>query len=279
MKQLKRTGPILCLLSLLVTVVATAQPITVEQTDFHGRKCLEIATPWATLYFENEPGVSGFKGVVDNEGNDWLQANYGWGDKGQEWRGFPNATDGNFGHASRDSKSVNRIVGPSSGEHVIIESENPTMTFRYHFFPTHGAIEVLKAEETYCFLWEGTTGGSVEEEDFFVLADGVKRHAKELNTVHDMSPEWVYFGDPKLEDMMLIGKYPDDDHMDENWRSFGIYELYSFGRTDRSQNWKRLLTGTEHTFVYTFLPRETSHDDVSKMANALLEKPFEPYAP
>lgn len=268
----------------ILTASASAQPITVKQTEFHGRQCLEITTPWATLYFENEPGVSGFKGVVDNEGNDWLQANYGlgymseWGFSG-EWRGFPNATAGDFGHASRDSGSVNRIVGPSSGEHVIIESENETMKFRYHFFPSHGAIEVLKAEDTYCFLWEGTTGGSVDPEDYFVLADGEKRYGGELNTVYDMSPEWVYFADPLLHDMMLIGKYPDDEHMDENWRAFHTYELFSFGRTDRRQNWQRLLTGTEHYFFYTFLPRETSHQDVTQIAEALLQNPYEPLPP
>ena len=278
--------PNFCILSTLAALclipgpIVTAQSISVKPTEFHGRKCLEITTPWATLYFENEPGVSGFKGVVDNEGNDWLQANYGlgymseWGFSG-EWRGFPNATDGNFGHASRESGSVNRIVGPSSGEHVIIESENDTMKFRYHFFPSHGAIEVLKAEDTYCFLWEGTTGGTVDPADYFVLADGVKRFGKDLNTVPDMSPEWVYFADPQLHDMMLIGKYPDDEHMDENWRDFRTYELFSFGRTDRRENWKRLLTGTDHYFVYTFLPRETPHEGVTNFIEALLNKPYE----
>lgn len=280
--------PAFCLLNFLVAhaseKVAANAVLKIESgIKLEGIPCYRVTTPWAVLYFENHEEASGFKGVFDPEGYDWLQANYGFGYVSKwgptwEWRGFPNATDDNFGHASRPSGSVNRII-KETDEHIILHSENATMAFHYHFFRSHGAIEVLRAETNYCFLWEGTTGGSCEEEDFVVFSDGIKRYLpSRKNLFIDIPDEWVYLGDPKRDHMLLLGKRPDDTLPDENWRDLRNYELISFGRGNGHNEppWgPRVLTGTDNFFVYTFIPRETSHAEITKVITALFENPFE----
>lgn len=165
---------------MVITVASegAAQDLTIDPVSWQGVNCYKVVTPWATLYFENNKGSSGFKSIIDRQGKDWLQAGYGWGNS-FDWRGFPNMTEGNFGHASRDSGSANTVEMNDPG-HVVIASKNKRMECKYHFFPSHGAIEVIRAHvKGYAFVWEGTNGGSVEPNaDFFVLSDGIKRFAK-----------------------------------------------------------------------------------------------------
>ena len=61
-----------------------------------------------TVYFEKDNGVSGFKSMIDHEGNDWIASYMPPGPNG-DFRGFPNSV-GNFGHAGRDSGSTTTIV-------------------------------------------------------------------------------------------------------------------------------------------------------------------------
>ena len=262
-----------------------AQDLKIESdVTFQGRNCFKITTPWSTLYFENDSGSSGFKGVFCPEGKDWISANYGFGysikgGHSSEWRGFPNATDGNFGHPSRSSNSTNTITKQEK-DHIIINSKNETMEFNYHFFLSHGAIEVIKAGEKYCFLWEGTNGGSCEQADFVCFSDGVKRYMTKTNYHDDIPDEWLYFGDPNLKNVFLMGMCPDDKLYDENWRDVKNYEVYSFGRGHGSSSppWgPRTLTGSQNYLVYTFVERTNSQKEIKTLMNGLLAKPYESY--
>jgi hypothetical protein len=254
-----------------VCLSAARAQLNISRVTYGGAQCWEIITPWSTLYFEDHNGSSGYKGVVDNEGNDWLQSGFGWGEH-QGYRGFPNATGSNFGHASRNSGSTNTIT-KQDYNHIIINSRTDEMEFNYHIFPSHGAIEVIRAEEEYCFLWEGTTGGSVEEEDYFVTSDGTMYHCRsnERNTMNDFPDEWMYFGDPNLQSVFLHGKRPDDTHGDENWRRLVTFELFSFGR---GRDWRRRLTGTDNYYVFTFVDENTSHQDMTQLINELFDEPY-----
>ncbi len=254
--------------------VVSAQ-LSITEDVLEGKECFRIETPWATLYYEDHNGSSGFKGVFDNEGIDWLQAGYGWG-RNPGYRGFPNATDSDFGHAQRNSSSTNTIT-KQGYNHIVINSSTDLMEFNYHFFSSHGAIEVIRAEEKYCFLWEGTNGGSVEDEDYFVTADGETMYAgNEKNRINDFPEEWMYFGDPNRSSIFLHGKRPDDNIKDENWRRGNTFELYSFGRGDPRDGWKRRLEGTDNYYVFTFLDANTSHDEITDIINRLFEYPYRP---
>jgi hypothetical protein len=267
-----------CLFAIALSLVSISHAqLTVTEENFHGKNCFKVTTPWATLYYEDHYGSSGFKGVLDNDGNDWLQAGYGWGNNAG-YRGFPNATDGDFGHAQRNSNSTNTIT-KQDFDHIIINSYNSKMEFNYHFFPSHGAIEVVKAEDEYCFLWEGTNGGSVNDDDFFYTSDGTKRTARsERNTIGDFPDEWMYFGDPDRDVMFLHGKRPDDEINDENWRRLSTFELYSFGRGDKNDGWRRRLTGTDNYYVFTFVDASMAHAEVEQTITDMFAKPFEPLA-
>jgi hypothetical protein len=114
----------------------------------------------------------------------------------------------------------------------------------------------------------------VDEEDYFVIADGTKHHCPssgEGNVMNDFPEEWMYFGDPKLNTVFLHGKRPDDVIGDENWRRMVTFELFSFGRT---RSWKRKLTGTDHYYVFTMVDKESSHEDMTQLINTLFDEPY-----
>ena len=83
-------------------------PVKLTEVQWHGVGCYKIEMPMGVVYFEKDNGVSGFKSFIDTEGNDWIASYLPPGPNG-EFRGFPNS-NGNFGHAGRDSKSTTFVV-------------------------------------------------------------------------------------------------------------------------------------------------------------------------
>ncbi len=256
-----------------------ASPVKLSEVVWKGVGAYKIDMPMGTVYFEKDGGVSGFKSFLDNEGNDWIASYLPPGPNGN-FRGFPNSV-GNFGHAGRDSGSATTVVGgKTEGDRVILESTNGTFTFRYHFFADHIAVEVLKSEGDYNFLFEGVIGGTADAEDYFVTADG-KRHIPS-GEFWDFTPEWFYLGDPKAENLLFLAKTPDDDAPNENHRQIrpnGQHnmDLYSFGRTGREHGYAvQGMSGNEHVVIIGFVPKSRTHGEIAAMLEGFLADPFTP---
>ncbi|MEP1445245.1 MAG: pectate lyase [Paraglaciecola sp.] len=256
---------------------ANAYKVRLSEVIWHGTDCYKIDMPMGTVYFEKGNGVSGFKSFLDNEGNDWIASYLPPGPNG-DFRGFPNSV-GNFGHAGRDSGSTTKIVnGITQGDVVILESTNGKFTFQYYFFTNHISIKVLKSEGEYHFLLETVTGGTADQDDYFVTADG-KQHTPN-GEFWDFTPEWIYMGDPKANNVMFFAKSPDDDAPNENHRQIrpnGQHnmDLYSFGRTGKEHKYKvQGMSGNEHIAIIGFAPKSRSHNEITALIEGFLEKPF-----
>jgi PelA/Pel-15E family pectate lyase len=256
---------------------AQSQHVKLTEVEYHGTGCYRIEMPMGIVYFEKDNGVSGFKSFFDPEGNDWIASYLPPGPNG-DFRGFPNSV-GNFGHAGRDSGSKTKVVNDiTEGDLVVLESSNDKFTFQYWFFANHIAIKVLKSEGDYCFLMECVAGGTADEEDYFVLADGVKRIPN--GEFYDITPEWLYLGDPKSKYFMFLGKTPEDDAPNENHRQIrpsGEHnmDLYSFGRAGREHKYKiEGMSGNDHVCVIGFTPASRTHKEMTEMIESILDSPF-----
>jgi hypothetical protein len=254
-----------------------SNPVKLTEVQWHGTGCYKIEMPTGTVYFEKDNGVSGFKSFIDNEGNDWIASYLPPGPNGN-FRGFPNS-NGNFGHAGRDSKSVTRIIDDKTeGELVILESSNPDFTFQYWFFPDRIVLKVLKSKGDYCFLLECVAGGTTDADDYFVKADGKKRIPS--GELPDFTPEWIYLGDAKARSHLFFGKTPDDDAPNENHRQVRNgnvlnMDLYSFGRAGADQKYQvRGMSGNEHVCIIGFVSAEKSHAEISALMEKWLGYPF-----
>ena len=268
------TAIILCVLPCSTVF---AQPVKLTEVEWHGTDCYRIEMPMGTVYFEKGGGISGFKSFVDPEGNDWIASYMEPGPNG-DFRGFPNSV-GNFGHAGRDSGSTTVIVdGKTEGDHVVLESTNGTFTFQYWFFPDRIALKVLKSEDDYHFLLEGVAGGTADAVDYFVTADGERRIPQ--GEFMDLSPEWVYLGDPKSNHLLFLAKSPDDDAPNENHRqirpgNLHNMDLYSFGRTGKEHGYKTYgMSGNEHICIIGFTSADRSHEEMKEMIEGFLDAPF-----
>ncbi|GEM_PF-470897 len=257
---------------------AYGQNVKLTEEEWHGAGCYKIEMTMGTVYFEKDNGVSGFKSFIDPDGNDWIDSYMDPGPNG-DFRGFPNSID-NFGHAGRDSGSKTTIVdGITEGEIVILESTNEKFTFQYWFFANRIAIKVLKSEGEYCFLLECVAGGTADKEDFFVTADG-KKHIP-TGEFSDITPEWLYLGDPKSDYVLFLAKSPEDDAPNENHRQIrpnGEHnmDLYSFGRTGKEHYYKVYgMSGNEHICIIGFENKNTTHNEMIANMEAYLAKPFE----
>jgi PelA/Pel-15E family pectate lyase len=128
------------------------------------------------------------------------------------------------------------------------------------------------------FLLECVAGGTADAADYFVTADGVKRTPRGEFT--DFSPEWLYIGDPKAKHVLFLAKTPDDDAPNENHRQIrpnGMHnmDLYSFGRTGPEEKYRiHGMSGTEHVCVIGFALKSRTHNEMTAMIEAFLEKPF-----
>jgi hypothetical protein len=276
--------------------------VVVTKVRHFDNMCWKIAAAGGTWYFENgeTDGMTGFSSAFDQAGNDWIgnDADRGYNkssSKGgkHEYRGWPNFGEGNFNHPQRKSNSTSYWVDSNGnkiefnerleGDHLIMRSSNPTYLLEYHFFPTHAAIKILKADDKYAFLFEGPIGGEQEapvEKDYYVLKDGVHREIK-AGGLGYLDPEfgnkfpspffYLVDSDPKDTQVLYIGVKDTGPETagDEGWRQGENMVIFSYGRDDD----KRAYTGTEAVCVFGFYEKG-SHKKISRFIESRLKNPF-----
>lgn len=280
------------------------EEVVVTEVRHFDNICWKIAMAGGTWYFENgeTDGKSGFNSAFDQAGNDWIgnDADRGYNkssSKGgkHEYRGWPNFGEGDFNHPQRKSNSKTRWVDKEGkdvdfndkleGDHLIMRTSNETYELEYHFFPTHAAIKVLKADDKYAFLFEGPIGGEQDasvEKDYYVLKDGVRRECI-TGGLGYLEPEfgnkfpspffYLADSDPKDTQVFYVGvkNTGPEKAGDEGWRQGENMVIFSYGRDED----KRAYTGTDAICVFGFYEK-TSHKKISKFIESRLDNPFEP---
>lgn len=279
--------------------------VLVTKVNHFDNMCWKIATAGGTFYFETgeTAGKSGFSSAFDQAGNDWIgnDADKGYNESPatggkREYRGWPNFGEGNFDHPQRSSGATTRWVDEAGttipfadkleGEHLRMRSSNATYELEYHFFRTHAAIKVLKADSKYAFLYEGPVGGEQETavtKDYYVLKDGKARELKagglgflepEFNNKFPSPFFYLVDSDPKDTQVWYVGVkgQAPDTAGDEGWRQGNNMVIFSYGRDQD----KRAYTGTAAVSVFGFYPKAAGHDGISAFIEARLQDPFTP---
>jgi hypothetical protein len=255
--------------------------------------CWKIAAAGGTFYFENgeTEGKSGFNSAFDMVGNDWIgnDADKGYntspkGDRMHEWRGWPNFGEGDFDHPARSSGASTRWVdeagndvafvdGVLKGQHLRMRSSNDTYELEYHFFRSHAAIKILRADDTYAFLFEGPIGGEQDDDvqDVWVLEDGTENEP--LCSDEECFSPFIYFkdNDPNDTQVWYLGaKNTTPGVGGESRVQSPNMTIVSYGRVSND----RSLTGTDAISVFGFYSKAADHATISAFINARLADPF-----
>ncbi|MCP5119382.1 MAG: hypothetical protein GY953_51935, partial [bacterium] len=212
---------------------------------YEGYPAFKITTPRATWYYHKRS--SGFASLIDNDGNDWIGYHPSGGFQGN-YRGIPNIAPPQFHPGRPEGKKPTRIVrqGPLR---VTLASETEDGLWRvlWDIYPSHARMTLTKkGDEPYWILYEGTPGGSFDEEtDYWVHSDGTRLPVKpnhDANRWNDRlpDPQWVYFGDTKMKRVLFFALDPPDREWDMFWhRGSGGMTVFGFGRGPRPQ-WQYL---------------------------------------
>ena len=200
--------------------------------------CYKIETPVAIYYLEKKG--AGLSGLIDKDGNDWISFHKKEGTgAGGEYRGFPNAIhqqDGSFFHPinSGTDPSTTEITFKSP-EKVTIKaiSENNNWEGRWDFYSDHCTFTMTKmpAGYKYWILYEGTPGGSYDDDDWYFTSDIKNKIPLTENYERDIpSPEWIAFGDPQMERALFLVHHTDDDYKDKFYQMNKQMTVFGFGR-------------------------------------------------
>ncbi len=266
------------------SVVATSE-------EHLGYRTWKIQAANGIWYFQvehaetHEP-ATGFSSAIDEEGNDWIGNDCV---ENREWRGWPNFGPDGFGHPCRGGDGMSRFidengepiegVDPLEDDHLILESWNDNYRVRYHFFPSHGVIEVIEASALYAFLFEGPVAGEMNvEKQYYVLEDGEQRRF-EAGGLGYLDPEFgrnfpspfFYFVDEDAEQVLYVGATGQSSGGDEGWVQPTNMVIFSFGREDD----KHALTGSGALSVFGFLDKNMGHEQIKASIIAHLENPFD----
>lgn len=216
-RRAKRTGP---------------APMPVEEVDYQEQPSLRIKTPAATYLFHKEG--AGFASILDREGNDWIGYRPGHRSAG-EFRGIPNL--GDFAHpgytGEKGAKSRVLEQGPLKVS-VLSERHDGKYATRWDFFPNYARLTVLRHEKPYWFLYEGTPGGKLDEEnDYYVFSNGERRPMSEHWKGDLPKPEWVYFADGATRRALFTVNHQNDPALDQFWPMEGNMTVFGYGRQYR----------------------------------------------
>lgn len=261
--------------------------------------CWKVAAGNGTWYFETgeTDGNTGFSSAFDHVGNDWIgndaDKGYNLSPRGKgkhEYRGWPNFGNGNFDHPQRSSGSSTRWVdangedlafdahGVLQGSHLRMRSANETYELEYHFFPSHIAIKVLRADDAYAFLFEGPIGGEMEgpDVDKWYFKDGTENG--QLCSLTECFSPFIYFldTDPEDDQILYIGaKNLQEGIGGESYVQKENMVVVSYGRVGSWPNDNRSLTGTDSIAVFGFYDKK-DHKEISRFIDQRLEHPFSP---
>jgi len=238
-----------------------------DSTTMGGLPAYRIETP-AAVYVLEKAGA-GLARMIDPDDHDWISYDHtpGSGARG-EYRGFPNAVHqqaGNYFHPKNDATDVSTTkVEYEGSDRVTISAESAggLWACRYDFFPTHCTFTMTRmpSDKRYWVLYEVTPGGNYDDTDWWMTSARSKRQPLTVPHEGDIpAPEWIAFGDEKLNRVLYLLHHEDDDHPDRFYQMDRQMTVFGFGR----EGLKKYLDRVPQRFTIGFL-ETTDYREIAK---------------
>ncbi len=231
------------------------QDVRITDAFDEGIDCFQIETPNVTYFLDKAGG--GLVSMVDADGNDWISHSSATGSAG-EFRGIPNSGElhpGYIGGSSTTSNNLNEWY-----DVVSVESIRNGEVITWEFFSDHAKMTVDQiggSDVAYWILYEGTPGGSIDDEDSLNLPDGSKFS---INSAHPFGSddiinhsgiasgsEWAYVTDATLDRSFYMA-VTNDIVSDNYFLLENNMTVLGFGRSQGSVVQRRNDVGAEIIF-------------------------------
>ena len=211
-----------------------AQVSMTDDVPDEGQMSFEIDTLNATYLYQKDAG--GFSSLLDVNGNDWIGYHPGGGSAG-EYRGIPNMVhpEGIFHPGSVDSTSTILSQGPIKATLHSVSNDGKWEAI-WEIYPRYATMTVLKSDQPYWFLYEGTPGGALNTAtDFMVRASGTSTPLSTSwngDIANSVGEEWAYFCDPNVGGgrCLFLVHHEDDSGLDSYWPMENAMTVFGFGR-------------------------------------------------
>lgn len=227
-----------------------------------GQAAVRIETPAAEYFYQIEGAA--FSSLHDPQGRDWISYRRGDGPQG-EFRGIPNMghPQGYMHPGGRLSHTVVETAGPLLVE-LYSESRDGTWAGRWQIHPGYAIMTVVRTNGPYWFLYEGTPGGTVEPDDFWIRADGTRGPLAEGWRNHPMDADWVAFADGTA-DLSLLLVHEANQSIDASyWLMKEAMTVFGFGRREKLQ---KAIVETPRRFYIALVPSR-EHTRLAEQAAA-----------
>ncbi len=248
------------------SAITTAQVILTDKYLYEGQDSYKISTNTGTYIYHKQG--AGFASLVDQSGKDWIGYHQGNGSSG-EARGVPNLGKwGHPGYTNSTSKIIQR--GPLKVS-ILSETLDGRNQVQWDIFPDYARMTLLKSENAYSFLYEGTPAGKLDLETAFAVNSGGRKTYIRQDWNYDLpAPEWIYFGDEKVRRVLFFAHHEDDNITDQSWQMDENMTVFGFGRKYRCCD--RYLTKAPAHFTLGFI-EDSGHFTVSKTIGAAFQSP------
>ena len=241
--------------------------MTTDNTTDAGSTTVTIATPEATYYLQKDNG--GFSSIIDKNGNNWLSFSPDPSTLAQGvYRGLPQSVNNGGFHPGFDFGSTQIVsTGPLkttllSTVTVDVGDGNGPQTYemKYEIYPTYVTATMIRADENYWFVYEGTPGGpaagnTLDTNAYIVQSDGTQTNI--LTTFNDDNgvgngngQEWLYFENGAATRYMFMVKDQATSQPDDYFAATSDMTVFGFGRDNTQvQQAAHLLSG-EQSFTF-----------------------------
>jgi len=254
-----------------------ANPVTVDSLTYENQLTYLIDTPRADYYYHTEG--AGLASLIDTDGQDWIRFHDipGSGSAG-EYRGIPNLVfksgqpQNSYFHPGF-TNALSHIVsaGPLKVT-VASESDNPNDLWQvlWEFYPAYARLTVQTVGVTndgkYWFLYEGTMGGAMDENDVVVRSTGAQTSAFDYADAWEEiipDPGWVYFHDMDSSRVLYLGHDLGDGEMDsyrpqgQSSGSTPEMTVFGYGRVTSPDKLVPRISGAGQTFTLGLMGDQT----------------------
>lgn len=226
-----RRAPVALLLAFAFGCAGQAVSVR-ELADYQGQSAFEVKTESATWIYHRQG--AGFASLLDRDGADWISYRPEGGAAGH-YRGIPNLIHPESDFHPGGESSSSQIV-EQSADRVRIESKtgNGEWEGSWEFHSTHARFTLSKAPRPYWFLYEGTPWGELDlDHDYYMLSNGWRRPVGATWTTDLPDPEWVVFGDDRVERVLLLLQVEADSRPDQFYQMKEQMTVFGFGREHR----------------------------------------------
>lgn len=208
--------------------IKTTSKVSLDEMDFAGQPAYYIQTLSAAYMLHLENG--GLASLVDLKGNDWITYSTAAGSAGA-YRGIPNIKhpDGYLHPGKTNAQCFLLSDGPLCCQ-IYVRTLDKQCEALWLFTPQYAQLTLLRIPTPYWFLYEGTPGGALDEDEgYIVRSNGVKTPA---GTRWDdiLDPGWLYFGSTKSRQVLCFSQQEVERKTSSYWPMEKNMTVFGFGR-------------------------------------------------